>query len=662
MLIYLADLTHEHRPVHKYVPLGIGYIASYAKKVYGDSIEIILFKSPNKLLDAIDARKPDILGFSNYAWNVNISEYVAKYARDLIEDLVIIQGGPNIRIDQDGIKNFLLNRDYIDGYVMYGGEETFSDVISAVLANRSNKRDSIKNTDITGLAKLVEGDLKFTDRHFENTDLDWIPSPYTSGILDEFMNDGFLPLFETNRGCPYTCTFCVWGISATTKLRTFSMERVKEEFRHAAKNGNKFPYWCIVDANFGLLPRDVKIAEELVEIHEKYESFSKVNMFWSKSGSPNLSKIGEILSHLTPTYFAFQSFSKEVLENVRRANISEDKLISIVESLREMGSPENQTDLLVGLPGDTFASHMDSLNKAFQLGFTRIGGGEVFLIPGSEMETEESRSKFEIQSKFRLLEGGYGLYRGRFIAEVEEIIRGHKDITEDDLLKIRLIRILLFSIFSSGEYKELCEYIRVAGVTVSQFLQKVLTHLQEQEKSAGIVNNITQSAKSECFTNTASLGDFYKNKKNLDNLLDGKQQINLSYEFFVEVVCDVEGRKCLDHAIYKALTELMEEHKTLDKDTIDLAILLARQKNAMYQFQTGKRVKALKFTINAQLARAIFDDASKEASEISLSLNDEEYNTYTDFFDDAERSSNLANISEFVQSMRRSGKLHYKIS
>ena len=68
--IYLCDLTHETVIlVSDTIPLNLGYVASYAKKIHGKSIEISLFKYPDNAIDAIKKNPPDVLGLSNYSWN-----------------------------------------------------------------------------------------------------------------------------------------------------------------------------------------------------------------------------------------------------------------------------------------------------------------------------------------------------------------------------------------------------------------------------------------------------------------------------------------------------------------------------------------------------------------------------------------------------------------
>jgi len=108
LLIYLADLYHDYLPTRQHTPLGIGYIGEYLKNQFPQEVEIRLFKSPEKLLEGIDEEVPDVIGMSNYIWNHVLNRFVGKRIRSgKNPNIPIIMGGPNIRLDDEGIFLFL---------------------------------------------------------------------------------------------------------------------------------------------------------------------------------------------------------------------------------------------------------------------------------------------------------------------------------------------------------------------------------------------------------------------------------------------------------------------------------------------------------------------------------------------------------------------------
>ena len=168
-------------------------------------------------------------------------------------------------------------------------------------------------------------------------------------------------------------------------------------------------------------------------------------------------EIGKILGHLTHTYIAFQSLDDKVLENIKRKNIRSMELLDLIKKLKGF-TYGAQTDLLVGLPGETYQSHLNSLERVLSLGITQIFGGEIQMLPGAEMDTEESRKRFGLKTKYRFFEGGYGVFRGNFVYELQESIRETNTMTEEEMLKLRALRAFFYASVTLGEHLPLVHF------------------------------------------------------------------------------------------------------------------------------------------------------------------------------------------------------------
>ena len=94
--VLLGDIRHHTIGVHStYVPVGIGYIATYFEKMLApQAFEIKIIVHPDEALDLIDQWKPDILGLSSYLWNSNLSYRVCEYAKEKNNKILTILGGP----------------------------------------------------------------------------------------------------------------------------------------------------------------------------------------------------------------------------------------------------------------------------------------------------------------------------------------------------------------------------------------------------------------------------------------------------------------------------------------------------------------------------------------------------------------------------------------
>ena len=166
--------------------------------------------------------KLDVVAFSTYVWNKNYNYELAKLLKRKKPEILTIFGGPEIPItDKEIFKKYPFMNVVIKGE----GEITLKNLLIAI-------KDATPCKGIKGLLYIDHfGKLIDTGDADRIQNLDQIPSPYLTGVFDKIMADNpdveWNVTIETNRGCPYSCTFCDWGLEE--KLRRFSMKRVKDE-------------------------------------------------------------------------------------------------------------------------------------------------------------------------------------------------------------------------------------------------------------------------------------------------------------------------------------------------------------------------------------------------------------------------------------------------
>lgn len=217
-------------------------------------------------------------------------------------------------------------------------------------------------------------------------------------------------MLETNRGCPYLCTFCTWGISTLNSVRKFPLDRVLEEISYIAKRSPS-PRWIIVDANYGMLERDIDIAREIRRVADEMGTLKSTLLFWAKNSTKRTLEISRILDLLIDPKIAVQSLDPEVLKDIKRGNI---KISSMTDLLAEYFSRQRKvgTDVLVGLSGQSYNSFLETVRQTFDTGYDYIESGNITLGAGSEMDSDECRATYELKSKYRLMSSCYGVYDG----------------------------------------------------------------------------------------------------------------------------------------------------------------------------------------------------------------------------------------------------------
>jgi len=605
LLVYLADLAHDYFKVNQYTPTGVGYLAAYAKSKLGKQIEFCLFKSVTKLLDAYEKKKPDLVGFSNYTWNSALSKFAGQWIKNRDPSLPIIMGGPNIRTYPKGIEEFLRANDYVDIYCMFAGEISVYEILKFLLDQPEEKRTSniLRGRVVNGCYSIFKNRLIGNSNYTRPDDLDEIPSPYLTGLMDPFLKEGYYPILETNRGCPFSCTFCIWGISALNKLLRFSMQRVKEELSYVANSSHESSAIVLADANFGILPRDVEIAQHIRNLYDETKSFSSIRMYWSKVAKPHMVDIGKILGHLTHTYIAFQSLDDKVLENVKRKNIRIEELSNLIEKLKGF-SYGAQTDLLVGLPGETYQSHMDSLDKALSMGLTHIFGGEIQMLPGAEMDEEDYRDRFGLKTKYRFIEGGYGLYRDQFVYELQESIRETKSMSEDEMLKLRAIRAFFFASVTLGEHLPLVNYLIKNGIKFTKVCEKLVEEGKKDPVFKKSVDWLIRQSIEEWHKNPENAANYLAKSKVRDSLLEEETFLKLNTGFFAKICLD---RKQYD-SYYKVFKKVLT--KFIPEELMNIAsqiLFLCKERNYFMKCRRGNGARSLSLNFLPETMKALED-------------------------------------------------------
>lgn len=494
--IYLADLGHV-RPGQEWtiipVPLNVGYVGAFLEGMRPGAYELTIFKNPITFLEAVERRPPALAAFSNYIWNRHLQLAAARHVKTIAPATVTVMGGPNYHFgDTAWMQRFLAAHPQIDFHIEGEGEVRFFNLV-ACLESHGWHPSAVKQAGPAGVAYL-EPSGRFVNRPLVSTDgwaaldgvrldprsgrlldLNDVPSPYLTGLLDPFLRDpNYCPIIETNRGCPYECTFCNWGDMGKSKSSKFAQERVEQELRYIAdRNVSRTPYLYVGDANFGLFERDVETARLLRELRDTRGFPQNVYLYYAKNSSEKVVRIAEILKGMTRINLSRQTQNPEVLAHIKRSNISLDTFASLTALAQRLGV-ESFVELIYGLPGESKESFYAGVREMMQQGVDGLHLFPAMLLDGSEMGSAQSRATFGLRGGFRRIDGCAGQYGPIAATEFEEIIVESAVLSRHDYFEIRLFHFFQTLFLDTKLYRATETVIGTAGLF--DLIEDVIRH------------------------------------------------------------------------------------------------------------------------------------------------------------------------------------------
>ena len=538
--IYLCDLTHETiLLVSDSIPVNIGYIGAYAKKVYGSNIDVSLFKYPESAIEAIKTDPPDILALSNYSWNSNLSEHVAGLAKGLSTNIITVQGGTNFPHVREQQLEFLKKRTSTDFHVELEGEVSFSNVVARVLQARDGGTGVFASpvdgcvfiqpeSRFTDQPKLVFGDAPERIR-----ELDDIPSPYLTGLLDKFFDGRLVPFIETNRGCPFKCSFCHTGADYFQKINMFSLERISEELEYAARRANELGVTglLIADTNFGMFPRDKSICEVLLGTQKKYGWPINIQATTGKNNKERVIDITGILGDTFDVTMSVQSMDDGVLENINRSNIKLDDYMEINRHLREEGRATTG-EIILGLPSETKESFVSGIEKVVTAGVSTVTIYSLMLLYGTEFQDRAYRDKYDYDGRFRIVPLNFGEYDGERIFDYEEVGVSTKDLSFDDYLYLRRFALIVETVYNNKPFEEFFRYALSLGESRFKFLYRIFLSLDDAPREiCQIVEEFMSETRGELWASEKEMIDHYRQDDAYRQLMAGTIGGNLIYKY-----------------------------------------------------------------------------------------------------------------------------------
>lgn len=604
--IALGDLRHKTIGRHSvFMPVGIGYIASFTLAQMGkDNVEIKLYDDPDSIIKDIRSWKPDVIGLSNYCWNSELSRLVFQFAKSNNRRTVCVAGGPEFPVQKEECLEYLLERPEIDFYVYFEGEVTFVKLIQRILTGieienlKRQPQEGIMSIDLT-TRRLISG--KPCPRI---TNLDVIPSPYLSGLMDQWFNGYYGPAVETARGCPFSCGYCFAGQDWFNNMATFSVQRIKDELTYIAKKMQLYPYGILLicDSNFGIYTRDEEIARHCRVLQDKYGWPNVFDVTTGKANYGRILKIAALLKNRMYVTCSLQSLNKKTLKVIRRQNVPIDKYNEIQKEIKQRGMLA-VSELIVPMPEETKVSFLKGMKTILNSGIGLICPYTTMLLKGTYLASWECRKKYKMETRFRILPRQFSEYLNEKCFEIEEVCVATNTMPFVDYLEIRGFALLAY-FFCLDQFDVVHKHLKEFKISNYDFYY-YLWRLIKSDKTAlsSIYRRYIEETKNELWRNREEIYKYYKSKENYNKLLTGEAGDNLIRKYSTEFL--LYG---YIPAIELAYTAIKDMHPNLKADVSGLLnatkywILQTRNLSALFKEEVDinlSKVISLPYDIEA---------------------------------------------------------------
>jgi radical SAM superfamily enzyme YgiQ (UPF0313 family) len=526
--VVLADLTHTGLGVPaNNNPLAVGYLAAYARQQLGNAITPRLFKYPHRLSAYLAAERPRLVCFTNYMWNGRLSAAYAARIKRRAPQTVIVMGGPNYPVNAAEQQAFMASHPEIDFYVDGEGELPLVALFEALdAAGFDAARLRRERTMVAGVHYIVDGEFVGPPAAARILDLDGtLPSPYTSGLLDEFFDERLTPMVQTARGCPYSCTFCHDGIAYMNKTRAFSLDRVRAELEYIERRV-KTATLQLADLNWGMLPGDLETARAIAAIRERSGWPRNVMVATAKNQKDRIVDMAHVLGDALQVGAAVQSTDPEVLRNIKRTNISLDAIVRMTK-----GATGNHTgsfsEIILALPGDTIEKHVQSVFDMLDAGIQDLRLFQFILLPGTEGSDHPSRQRFQYRTGFRALARCFGRYDmyGEEVAvfERQEVCLGNSTMSARDYVACRAFDLTVAIFNNGGVVREFFRLAEANGVPRSFVLGRILSGVATKTGPLRqFYDDFRKAENRNFFASAEELDEFLNRPGMIDRYLQGE--------------------------------------------------------------------------------------------------------------------------------------------
>ncbi|MCM1497535.1 MAG: B12-binding domain-containing radical SAM protein [Clostridium sp.] len=395
------------------------------------------------ILQSLYQEKAAVVAFSCYIWNIHENLIIARELHKVSQNTHIWLGGPEVSY---GSRKLLEENTFVEGIMQGEGEVTFYELVelwnkigeieSKNVMNDEAGRDNMAATDlyreVPGIIYRDKDNGIHQNPPRELMSLDEVPFIYHD--LSKFQNK--ILYYETSRGCPFSCSYCLSSIDKQVRLR--SMELVKKELRFFLDA--KVPQVKLIDRTFNCQKKHALAVWQFLLEHDNGLTNFHFEVAADLIGEEELAVFKQMRPGLIQLEIGLQSTNLQTIQAIRRV-MNVDKLRNIMLTIQEFGNIHQHLDLIAGLPYEDFVSFKQSFNDAYEMKPNQLQLGFLKVLKGSYLEEqiEEYELKYQDFPPYEVL--------------------STKWISYDDILALKKVEEMVEVYRNSGQFMHALSYL-----------------------------------------------------------------------------------------------------------------------------------------------------------------------------------------------------------
>lgn len=402
--------------------LAVYSLRSYAR-TFGYEPELLEFtinQQKDQILKGIYEAKPDLLCFSCYIWNLSYAEEIIEDIKKILPKVTIWAGGPEVSYDAP---KFLKRHPEVDGIMCAEGEKTLTELISYYEVGKSQGKS------LDGINGIVYQENKTIHQTplRDIMNMDDLVFPYED--LKDFEHK--IIYYESSRGCPFSCSYCLSSIDKKLRFRSFSLVEKELEFFLA----HKVPQVKFVDRTFNCKKSHAMAIWTYIKEHDNGITNFHFEVAADLLTEDEIALIQTMRPGLIQLEIGVQSTNEKTLAEIHRKTDFEE-ITRKVKAVQRGENVHQHLDLIAGLPYENYESFGRSFNDVYALKPEQLQLGFLKVLKGSYMAEAAE---------------GYGCVHK---AKPPYEVLGTRWLSYEEILKLKGVEEMVEVYYNSGQFQK----------------------------------------------------------------------------------------------------------------------------------------------------------------------------------------------------------------